>query len=176
MGYTHYWTFTAPQTIKGKHITIEHNYQLAVRQCQRLIKAYNKEVKTIDPKHPGRLSGYSVHTKVNDYLGLEVNGTGDLAHETFALRDHWSKNEAMNFCKTDSKPYDVVVTACLIVLQHYLGAELVEVTSDGDVSDWEEGLALAKRHLKMKLAIPVGVKSSSEPEELGLATRGVTWI
>ena len=157
MGYTHYWSFTQPKSIKGKHIEIEQKYQLAVRQCQRLIKMHNKSLKDIDPKHPGRLSGYSVHTKVNDYLGLEFNGTKDNGHETFSLRDHWNKNEAFNFCKTASKPYDVAVVACLIVLKHYMG-ELVDVSSDGDASDWDAGLQLAKKILKMKLDIPVSIR------------------
>jgi len=158
MGYTHYWTFVAPKTIKGRHIEIEAKYQLAVRQCQRIVKAYNKEVKDLDLKHPDRLSGYSAHTKINDYLGLEFNGTGDAGHETFSLRDHWSKNEAGNLCKTNAKAYDVVVVACLITLQHYLG-DLVEVSSDGDASDWEAGLGLAKRVLKANLNIPKTIKN-----------------
>lgn len=178
MGYTHYWTFKAPDTIKGKHIKIESDYQLAVRQCQRLVKAYNKEIKAIDPKHPARLAGYSVHTKVNDYLGLEFNGTGDAGHEMFTLRDHWSKNEPMNFCKTAGKAYDVCVTACLIVLHHYMGSDLIEVTSDGDASEWEEGLALAKRILKMNLSIPETITSGVDEELLteNLAKRGISWV
>ena len=157
MGFTHYWEFIKPKSIKGKHQEIEDQYQLAVRQCQRLVKAYNKTIKSIDVKHPDRLSGYSAHTKLNDYLGLEVNGTADLAHETFSLRDHWSANEAFNFCKTNRKPYDVVVVACLIILKHYLN-DLVVVSSDGFQSDWTDGLRLAKSVSKIKsLSIPSNI-------------------
>ena len=169
MGYTHYWTFKALDKIQGRQIEIESKYQLAVRQCQRVVKAYNKAIKEIDPKHPDRLSGYSAHTKMNDYLGLEFNGTADEAHETFSLRDHWSKNEAFNFCKTASKPYDIVVVACLIVLQHYLGDELLEVGSDGDASDWEEGLQLAKITLNIKdLKVPDSIRVMSPAATLQL--------
>ena len=150
MGYTHYWTFKQPKSIKGKHQEIESQYQLAVRQCQRIVKSYNKAVKSIDPKHHGRLSGYSAHTKVNDYLGLDFNGTSDMSHENFCLRDHWSHNENFNFCKTAQKPYDTVVVACLITLKHYLG-DLIEVSSDGDSTDWNDGLRLAQQSLKIKV-------------------------
>jgi hypothetical protein len=169
MGYTHYWTFKAPNKIQGRQIEIENKYQLAVRQCQRIVKAYNKTKKEEDPKHPDRLSGYSAHTKMNDYLGLEFNGTKELAHETFCLRDHWSKNEAFNFCKTASKPYDVVVVACLITLHHYLGDELLEVSSDGDASDWQDGLKLAKEVTKIKsLKVPDSIRVMSPAAELQL--------
>lgn len=158
MSYSHYWEFHQPATIKGKHQEIEANYQLAVRQCQRLVKLYNREIKAMDEKHPDRLSGYSAHTKLNDYLGLEVNGTKELCGEMFTFRDHWSANEAFNACKTDWKPYDVVVTACLIVMKHYL-KDLVNVSSDGITDDWALGLALAKRVTKIKnLTIPNTIK------------------
>lgn len=154
MGYTHYYSFKEVKPIKGKHQDIEKRYQLAVRQCQRIVKAYNKEIKATDVKHPDRLAGYSAHTKVNDYLGLDFNGTGDLGHENFYLCDHWSANDNFNFCKTAQKPYDIVVVACLITLHHYIG-DLMEIGSDGDASDWVDGLELAKKVLKIKnLNIP----------------------
>lgn len=159
MGYTHYWEFKKPKSIKGKHQEIEDTYQLAVRQCQRLVKAYNKQVKSLDLKHPDRLSGYSAHTKLNDYLGLEVNGTSDLGHETFSFRDHWSANDANNFCKTVRKPYDVVVTACLIIMKHYL-KDLFEVGTDGQSQDWTNGLKLARDVTKIKsLIIPETIET-----------------
>lgn len=157
MGYTHYWTFKKVKPIKGKQSQIEAQYQLAVRQCQRIVRSYNKTVKAIDSKHYARLAGYSAHTKVKDYLGLDFNGTAEMGHENFYLRDHWSQNESFNFCKTASKPYDVVVVACLITLKHYLG-DLVEVGSDGNASDWINGLALAQSSLRMKLNIPAEIE------------------
>ena len=169
MGYTHYWTFIKPKSIKGKHQEIESQYQLAVRQCQRIVKSYNKTVKAIDPKHPDRLAGYSAHVKINDYLGLSFNGTAELSHEDFYLADHWSncfdrkfEPKGFNFCKTAYKPYDVVVIACLITLQHYLG-DLIEVGSDGDASEWVDGLELAKKVLKIKdLNIPKTIERKLE--------------
>lgn len=152
MGYTHYWSFKARP--KGLAKQTEETYQLAVRQCQKLIRSYNKDLKAIDNKHPNRLSGFSAHTKRLEYNGLEVNGTQDLSHEKFYLREHYSQNESFNFCKTASKPYDIVVVACLVILKHYL-SELIEVSSDGESKDWSSGLMLAKQYTKIKsLVVP----------------------
>ena len=155
MGYTHYWKFKEVKPIKGQHPEIEKMYQLGIRQCQRIIKAYNSQFEKGDDR---RLSGYSAHTKVNDYLGLDVNGVKDNSHETFSFRDHWSSNESFNFCKTARKPYDIVVVACLITMQYYMG-DLLQVSSDGDVSDWNNGMKLAKKVLKIKgLKIPQNIR------------------
>lgn len=146
MGYTHYWSFKkAP---KGQAAKIETDYQLAIRQCQRIIKTYNDRMRKIDEKHPDRLSGYSAHTKVKQYGGLNFNGTGELSHEQFTMREHFSQNEN-DFCKTARKPYDTVVVACLIVLKHYL-KDCFEVSSDGDFKDWETGLDFASEVLRIK--------------------------
>lgn len=147
MGYTHYWKFRAVP--KGQAKQVEETYQLAIRQCQKIIRSYNKSVKEIDIKHPDRLSGYSAHTKVNDYGGLNFNGTQDLSHEDFTMREHFNQNEGFNFCKTAEKPYDIVVVACLITMKHYLG-DLIDVSSDGRDHEWTEGLELAQKVLKIK--------------------------
>lgn len=151
MGYTHYWSF---KSSRGQAKKVEENYCLALRQCQRVIKKYNADLKAKDAKHPNRLSGYSVHTKIEAYGGLELNGVGELSHEPFTMREHFSENEA-NFCKTARKPYDTCVVACLIILKHYLG-DLIEVSSDGKTSDWIDGLKLAKKVLGIEaLTIPI---------------------
>lgn len=155
MGYTHYWEFKRPKQVKGNAEEAEKQYQLAVRQCQRIIRYYNKHVKALDPKHPDRLAGYSAHCKVNQYGGIDFNGTGDLGHENFVLREHFSqcfdhpRRPGFNFCKTARKPYDRVVVACLATLKHYLG-DLIDVDSDGDFDDWFDGVALAKEALRIK--------------------------
>jgi len=152
MGYTHYWTFKP--AARGEASQVEAAYQTAVRDCQRIILAYQKE--------NGGLSGYSAHTKLGQYGGIKLNGKGDDGHEDFFLREHFSQNldqvyglggGGFNFCKTAQKPYDVVVVACLCVLAYRLG-DNVKVSSDGSVSDWAEGLELARRVLKRKIKMP----------------------
>lgn len=149
MGHTNYWKFSSAP--KGEAKQVEETYQLAIRQCQRLIRAYNADLKAQDAKHPNRLSGYSVHTKVGQYGGLEFNGVQDEGHETFSMREHFSENEGFNFCKTNRKPYDVAVKACLLVFKKYLG-DLIEISADTrNDSEWDEARELIEKHSRLKL-------------------------
>lgn len=69
----------------------------------------------------------------------------DLGHETFVLqrkqwRDKYGENTGntlFSFCKTARKPYDLMVTACLILYKYYFKQD-VEIGSDGDEEDWRE--------------------------------------
>jgi hypothetical protein len=73
------------------------------------------------------------------------------------MREHLSENRP-DFCKTAQYPYDTVVVACLIILKHYLG-DSMEVKSDGDASEWADGLTLAQQVLGLKtLRIPVSIR------------------
>ena len=137
---THYWTFNkAP---KGKASQVEKTYQRAVKQCSKVIRSYSRQF--------GGLSGYSAHTET--YLGLTFNGSERVGQcETFAVREHYSQNEknVPQFCKTAAYPYDTVVTACLIILKHYMG-DLIQVTSDSKQDGWNDGLILVQNVLNLK--------------------------
>lgn len=147
MGYTHYWTFK--RIPKGQTKQVNKAYTKAVKECQKIILAYQN----IAPSDE-RLSGYSAHTKLGQYLGVNFNGKGNLAHETFILRDFFKHNSGFNFCKTAHKPYDVVVVACLAVLKDCL-KELVEVSSDGRAWEFENGVQLASVVLKRRIQNPI---------------------
>lgn len=152
MGYTHYWSFKGAP--KGKAKEIETAYKRAMEDCQRIIKRYYAE--------NGGLSGYSAHTAIGAYGGLNVNGKGEDAHETFTMREHFSQNfdeDAFNFCKTARKPYDLVVTACLTVLKHRLG-DCINVTSDGNPRDWAAGVAYARKVARLSVRTPLNAKRS----------------
>ena len=70
------------------------------------------------------------------------NGVGDLSHETFGLGPQTS---GFNFTKTQRKPYDKHVLACLILAKEYFG-DNIKVSSDGDNDDKEiEDLLTALR-------------------------------
>ena len=45
-----------------------------------------------------------------------------------------------NFCKTARKPYDTYVTATLIAALDHWGSDVVKVSSDGSIQEWEEGI------------------------------------
>ena len=65
----------------------------------------------------------------------------DQGHETMSLG---ISTQGFNFCKTEHKPYDIAVTSLLIIAKHYLG-DIIKVSSDGDIVDWEEAMDLLQK-------------------------------
>jgi hypothetical protein len=156
MGYTHYWTFSKPALKKGNMDKTETVYKKALIECQKIARVYNDKCLDLG-RSENRLSGFSAHTKIGKYGGLEINGKGDLSHETFSMREHYRQNfegDAFNFCKTARKPYDLVVTACLALLKYRLG-DLIEVSSDGDANDWTDGVSFAREITGLKILNPI---------------------
>lgn len=145
MGYTHYFTF---KTERGTATETERLYQKAIRECQKAIKAYYAE--------HGGLIGYSAHTKLGQYGGIELNGKGEEGYESFNLREHASEND-WGFCKTNRKPYDTVVVACLAILKHRL-RDAIDVSSDGRVKDWVAGVELARRVTRLAVKVPESIR------------------
>ena len=154
MGYTHYWYLNP----NGD----EKNYSKAKRAIAKIIRSRKHSV-SLGDGCGNRGSKPVIDGKIW-FNGIEEN-----SHETFCLFDkladlenenensYVSRNEkgyVFTFCKTAYKPYDVVVTACLIALRYYMGND-VRVNSDGEKKDWFAGLRLAKDALGLKkLHIP----------------------
>jgi len=96
------------------------------------------------------------------------NGVGKDSHETLSIKrddsyqvdpsnklnfgkDMWKKRkELFGFTKTAEKPYDLLVTATLILYKHHFG-EVVEVSGDGGQEGFKEGLDLVNKTLKLKI-------------------------
>lgn len=152
MGYTHYFTLHAPK--RGETKATQEKYLQALKDCTRIVKAWQEQA--IDEQ---RLSGYTAHCEPGEYGGLKVNGKGENAHEDFCLPERLPKlgNSHADFCKTARKPYDVVVTACLIVLKLHLG-DRVDIQSDGTQTDWIAGLNLACIVLNKNVELPTGIR------------------
>ena len=76
---------------------------------------------------------------------------GDCSHESFCLYrveepKPYLDGKMFGFCKTAYKPYDLLVTACLIVAKHHLGNG-IRVSSDGESRDWEDARRLCQQVL-----------------------------
>jgi len=99
--------------------------------CEKLVKASDVPI-TGGSGEEGEEPEFS--TKL-----VNFNGINDDAHETFYVKVN---DSGFNFCKTARKPYDKVVTACLILLKHYFN--FIEVSSDGDLDEWKYGIELFK--------------------------------
>lgn len=152
MGYTHYWTFNNKA---GKASDLEARYQKAILECQKVVRAIAED----NRKEWGSsfLSGYTAHTKAGQYGGLEVNGKGSDACESFIMREHLNQNDSFGFCKTGRNLYDFAVVACLAILQYRLG-DAITVSSDGDALEWTEAVAYASKKLRRKIPVPNGVQ------------------
>lgn len=71
------------------------------------------------------------------------NGVGDEALEPFFWppEDQDDDGWLWGFCKTDLKPYDVVVAACLQAVRDHLG-EAAEISADAGPKAWVDGARL----------------------------------
>ena len=125
MGYTHYWEndINAVSRVIG--------WGEAIEDCKRIID-----------KSP-------VELDVDDCNldGICLNGVEGEAYETF----HIDYKDG-SFCKTEHRPYDVVVVAILARMAEVDG---FTVSSDGDRKEWAKGVALASKILGRKIENPI---------------------
>lgn len=157
MGYTHYWSrenaphdeviwnqlVTDCKTLY-KHLPSEVDGEpLLLNGCFRYKNAtFNKSLILFNGTHT------TVRTKSLDGCWEDAERGQDLGHETFALTrkvqgDRRMRNNkyAFLFCKTGHKPYDLMVTACLILYKYYF-YDAVQVSSDGDMEDYSPAFKL----------------------------------
>lgn len=105
------------------------------------------------------------------------NGVGDDSHETFRIRrdhsylsqdpkDDWAKyekekwekdKEIFDFTKTNHKPYDLLVTAVMLLYKHHFKTK-VRISGDGGIEGFEEGAKLVNKTLKYSLDVNKLVK------------------
>lgn len=137
MGYTHYWrpvgtgTFSADKWNRicdfARKVVLDYDARVCFEEDMEYI-----------PPH------------VSDEA-IRFNGQGTEAHETFWLSP---KLEAFQFCKTARKPYDREVTA-ILAYAAMEAPDVIQVTSDGDESEWQDGLALAAKIAGKPVPYPV---------------------
>lgn len=93
---------------------------------------------------------------IDQEKGIAFNGKGEDSHESFILPRNPSEIRNFEFTKTAYKPYDVVVTAALTILHHFCPS--IEINSDGNPEEWEEGVKLASKVMRMPLENPILVE------------------
>lgn len=87
---------------------------------------------------------------------VRFNGGGEEGHETFLIYRQTAKFDSclssgrdgaiFSCCKTNNKPYDNYVVACLILAKMHFGNDF-RITSDGDITEWESGRILVSKAL-----------------------------
>lgn len=143
MGYTHYWKISDKATPEMyKAFSEEANQILTIADAMTSIDIADAM---------GEIMG---GWKANDEA-VSFNGYGDNSHETFYVSP---SSAGFNFCKTAEKPYDTVVVACLIALGRAYG-DAVEISSDGEASDWASGSHLYQMAVQRTAIIPLAVNA-----------------
>ena len=127
-GYTHYYTWKQPPD--------DTSLKACVADMNRLIEARKSIL--VSPGRPESTPGSLKLSATN----VDFNGISDKAHEPFVFPYAFSDHDSFNFCKTAWKPYDEVVTACLIVARDHFSPSVLEIDSDGSWSDWSRGAKL----------------------------------
>jgi hypothetical protein len=117
MGYTHYWAFQEQPTKEKFAEFLEGVKQIVATAEEAGIEIGEQKYES-------------------DYVSF--NGVGTGAHETFYIE---LPSYDDGFCKTAQKPYDMVVTASLILAKKIFGAD-ISIKSDGKWTDWESGQLL----------------------------------
>ncbi len=139
MGYTHYWKTTAPIPDDVWQLICGDAEKIILLSPAKLVWEYDEPNKLPEVKRVKADGGDTC---------IRFNGVGDDGHETFFFEQHATD---FSFCKTAQKPYDVAVCAVLAAIADR--TSLVKVSSDGDPSEWEEGLALARQALNRLIDI-----------------------
>ena len=151
MGYTHYWRRPANLDAKRFAAFVEDVRALLAHLPQNTSTAggfYADEPLVVR----GPLGhGQPVVTPERVDFNGDGEGGCDMEHESFDVAreldpEHENEAPVEDFCKTARKPYDLLVTACLIALKHHFRE--VAVWSDGDSADWAAGRELYERVLR----------------------------
>ena len=146
MGYTHYYTKT------GTSIDDALRFEMFLKGARTIIEYATTQ------------DGIKLADAMGDHLGqwectnesVRFNGYGSESHETFS----WSiDSSGFGFTKTARKPYDAVVTACLIHLKNVYG-DLVSIGSDGSWSEWQDGARLYRNATGLTASSPFELESA----------------
>ena len=135
MGYTHY--FTTNDTLDHDKFKQFSNDVQSIIDSANIPLAYEYDAPNDKP--------------IINHETIRFNGVADDGHETFLLeRD----NIGFEFCKTAYKPYDFIVTAVLSLAKYYFNND-IDISSDGDCSDWEKGVLLACKATNKPIKSPI---------------------
>ena len=164
MGYTHYWRMQ-DRISKSNWKKIKHDFLLInnVKEWKNniLTTVGNDKFTVTDDKilfNGIKENGHEwfvLDRKLNaEQLAYQdrLYGMGDFFNKPKVSEQIESRyidvEEHTNFffCKTARKPYDTCVVALLAIMKKHLGKK-IKISSDGNINDWSEGLALCKEIL-----------------------------
>ena len=129
MGYTHYY--------EQKRSFTDAEWSIIVKGW----KLISKEAK-IYVDDQSEFAG----PRIRQYF--DINGIGDEAHENFYLEKEKGFHDIQfTFVKTARKKYDRYVVALLILINN-VAPDAFEVSSDGYLDDWFDGMDIVKNYVR----------------------------
>ncbi|MCZ7608453.1 MAG: hypothetical protein M5U25_20905 [Planctomycetota bacterium] len=147
MGYTHYWS-------RPKRALDARRFMRFVEDVRKLLAVLPERSSSAGGHYadePLRIAGWDGEGEPDLLVGhVAFNGVGEMSHETFrvdhVLRDVMPfKGRYAECCKTNRKPYDLLVCAALMALKRHFPE--VRVLSDGTREDWAEARMFYERVL-----------------------------
>lgn len=126
MGYTHYWKIRNSETE-----LFSSRWSLFIERAKTILEfAREKGILLGDG-----LGEEKSHPEISEE-GCWFNGIQEEGHETFELS---RKDTEFEFCKTERKPYDLIVCMCLLAASDVIGSSSFSFSSDGEWDDeWKE--------------------------------------
>jgi hypothetical protein len=164
MGYTHYWD--RPVKNAGSAYMFGKLSLDAKKLCDW---ANENGIRVRDYQGEAEPDFNEAYFAINgDARAIDEEGERrDYSHETFhwagiPTQTEWRKGEEtiFDFCKTNYKPYDAVVTAILIRAKHIYGS-CVSVSSDGNWDEWAAGRMMYELVFGEKAECPFDMATSN---------------
>ena len=154
MGYTNY--FYAPIVMEEeKFKTLAEELQFAYAFAQGTNSSSNNGTNQDKFFSIHNWEGKGEPEFTSERIAFNGDESKGLDHETFSInRDNTKRAAAVGsrdglvfeFCKTNRKPYDIMVQLSMLRLKHHFPE--TKISSDGDSSDWKNARALYKKIFK----------------------------
>ncbi|MBU2952291.1 hypothetical protein [Marinobacter sp. F3R08] len=131
------------------------------------INEFTDTVININHKEP------NVVQTMGGHPAIIFDGKGDLGSEPFVLTCLSPEADrevapGMRTCKTNRMPYDLLVCAMLILVNHSI-PDLLVINSEGGIEDWEPALRLARTFdMNARLPDTIDFDASCDPEPMSL--------
>ena len=162
-GYTHYWRWLVVPEAQRLEPCLRDMEKIA--NAKRDMLADGEERTGRDavfrfednrPLDAGSADAEAPDAQARSFPSIAFNGIGEESHETFVFPAPFDA-PGFNFVKTQWKPYDVVVVACLIAARDYFKPDELAIGSDGEwARDWNDGALLYERILGRTAVDPIG--------------------
>lgn len=142
MGYTHYF---------------QQNKSVPDVEWNALCADVKKLYQWTQQNHPNWMTGDPYGEDSQEVQATEskivFNGVDDCGYETF-----WIDKQArkFNFCKTNRNEYDVIVVSVLLLMEYHAG-DCFSISSDGELEDWMEGVALNEKLFGYGCKVPESI-------------------